>query len=48
MEQDNFFELFYSNLRKELNDNEFVDSLEELISQKKFNRVNYLKLIKGE
>lgn len=48
MEQDDFFELFYSNLRKELNDNEFVDSFEELISQKKFNRVNYLKLIKGE
>ena len=48
MEQDDFFELFYSNLRRELRDDEFVDSIEKLISTNKFNKSNYLKAIRGD
>ena len=32
MNQEDFFELFYSNLRRELMDDEFVDVIEQLIS----------------
>ena len=48
MEQEDFFELFYSNLRKELKNDQFVDSVERLISSNKFNKSNYLKVIRGE
>ena len=48
MQQDDFFELFFSNLRKEVMDDEFVDSFEKLIKEDKFNKVNYLKAIVGD
>ena len=48
MDQEDFFELFYSNLRRELRDDEFVDSIERMISSNKFNKSNYLKAIRGE
>lgn len=48
MEQEDFFELFYSNLRRELRDDEFVDGIERLISSNNFNKSNYLKVIRGE
>lgn len=48
MEQNDFFELFFSNLRRELRDDEFVDSIEKLISSNKFNKTSYLQAIKGE
>lgn len=48
MDQEDFFELFYSNLRRELSDDEFVDNIELLISSNKFNKSNYLKAIRGE
>ena len=38
MNQEDFFELFYSNLRRELMDDEFVDVIEQLISSNKFNK----------
>lgn len=47
MEQEDFYELFYSNLKKEL-DGEFVDSIENLINTKKFNKRNFMKLIKED
>ena len=47
MEHDDFYELFYSNLKKEL-DGEFVDSIEILIYTNKFNKRNFMKLIKEE
>lgn len=48
MNQEDFFELFYSNLRLELMDDEFVDVIEQLISSNKFNKSSYLKAIHGE
>lgn len=48
MDQNDFFELFLSNLRKEIENDEFVDSIEKLISSNKLNMNNYLKAIKGE
>ena len=48
MDQEEFFELFYSNLRRELRDDEFVNDIELLISSNKFNKSNYLKVIRGE
>lgn len=48
MNQEDFFELFYSNLRQELIDDDFVDDIEQLISSNKFNKSNYLKIIRGE
>lgn len=48
MNQEDFFELFYSNLRRELRNDEFVDNIERLISSNKFNKTNYLKIIRGE
>ena len=48
MEQEDFFKLFYSNLKRELKDEDFVESIEKLISSNKFNKSNYLKVIRGE
>ena len=48
MDQEDFFELFYTNLRRELKNDEFVKSIEKLITSNKFNKTNYLKAIKGE
>ena len=48
MNQEDFFELFYSNLRREVMDDEFVDVIEQLISLNKFNKSSYLKAIHGE
>lgn len=48
MKHEDFFELFYSNLRKELKDDDFVDSIEKLINSNKLNSINYLKIISGE
>ena len=48
MEQKDFFEMFFSNLRSELNDDEFVDVLEHLIKSDRFNKSNYLNAIRGE
>ena len=48
MKQEDFFELFYSKLRKEMNDEDFVDSIEKLIKSNKLNSKNYLKAISGE
>lgn len=48
MDQNDFFELFLSNLRKEIENDEFVDSIERLIFSNKLNMDNYLKAIKGE
>lgn len=48
MQQEDFFELFYSNLRRELGDYEFVNSIEKLISKNKFNKNNYLNVLIGD
>ena len=48
MEQEDFFELFFTKLREELGDDEFVDSIKTLLETKRFNESNYLKVIKGE
>ena len=48
MEENDFFELFLSNLRKELDDEEFVDSIEKLVKSNKLNKTNYFKALKGE
>lgn len=48
MEKRDFFEEFYSNLNKELNNDSFVNSIEELINKNKFTKNNFLKLIKEE
>ncbi|MEE0943342.1 MAG: hypothetical protein UIB63_09570 [Methanobrevibacter sp.] len=47
MHQDDFYELFYSNLKKEL-DEEYVESIEDLINKNKFTKNNFMKLIEGE
>ncbi len=44
MEQDDFYELFYSNLRKELDD-DYVDSINELVNHNKFNKKNFMALL---
>lgn len=48
MEQENFYELFYSNLKEELNDDKFVDSVKDLIERNKLTKNNFMKLIKEE
>lgn len=48
MENEDFFELFYSNLRREVRNDEYVDAIEKLIESNKFNKKNYLQLIRGE
>lgn len=44
MEQDDFYELFYSNLRKELDD-EYVNSIKDLVDYNKFNKKNFMALL---
>ena len=46
MEQNDFYELFYSNLKEELNNDKFVDSIEKLINRNKLTKNNFLQLIK--
>lgn len=48
MEHDDFFELFYSNLKDELGNDKYVASIENLISRNKFSKNNYMNLIKEE
>lgn len=48
MEQENFFEMFYSNLSNELGDDEFVKSVKDLIDRNKLTKNNFMKLIKEE
>lgn len=48
MEENEFFELFLSNLRKDVDNENFVNSIEKLINSNKFNKTNYLKALKGE
>ena len=48
MKQDNFFELFYSNLKEEANNDDFVDSIQSLINRNKLTKNNFMKLIKEE
>ena len=48
MENDDFYELFYSNLRKELGDDKFVNGVEKLIGKNKLTKSNFIKLVKEE
>ena len=48
MEHDDFYELFYSNLKNELDNENYVKSVENLINSNKFNKSNFMKLIKEE
>lgn len=48
MEHDDFLDVFYSNLKAELDNDNFVDSIEKLINNNKLNKNNFLKLLKGE
>lgn len=48
MEKEDFLEQFCLNLRKELNNDKFVDSIEKLIENNRFNKNNYMQLLKGE
>jgi len=48
MEQENFYELFYSNLNEELEDEKFVNSIRDLIERNKLTKNNFIKLIKEE
>ena len=48
MEHDDFLELFYLNLKVQLGNDEFVDSIEELVNENKFTKKNYMNLIKEE
>jgi len=45
MEHGDFLELFYSNLRSELGNDEFVESVENLISKNKLTKNNFMKLL---
>ncbi len=48
MEQENFYELFYSNLNEELENEKFVNSIRDLIERNKLTKNNFIKLIKEE
>ena len=48
MEHDDFYELFYLNLINELDNENYVKSVENLINSNKFNKSNFMKLIKEE
>lgn len=48
MEQNDFYELFYSNLKKELDNDNYVKNVEGLVNRNKFNKSNFMKLIKEE
>lgn len=45
MDKDDLFNEFISNLRKEVKNKEFIDSLEILLKNNKFTKNNYIKLI---
>lgn len=45
MEHDDFLELFYSNLRSEITNDKFIDSIEKLIARNKLTKKNYMKLL---
>ena len=45
MEHEDFLELFYSNLRSELGNDEFVESVEKLISINKLTKNNFINLL---
>lgn len=48
MKQEDFYELFYSNLKEELDDEMFVDSIKDLIERNKFSKNSFMKLIEEE
>lgn len=48
MEQENFYELFYSNLNEELENEKFVNSIRDLIEKNKLTKNNFMKLIQEE
>lgn len=45
MEQDDFYELFYLNLKKELNDDNYLKRVEDLIGSNKLTKNNFMKLL---
>ncbi len=45
MEENDFFELFLSNLRKDLDNEDFVDYIEKLVNSNKLNKTNYIKAL---
>lgn len=49
MEQEDFYELFYSNLKNELkNEEKYVDSLKNLISNNKLTKNSFIDLIERQ
>ena len=48
MDHEDFLELFYSNLRSELGNEEFVNSIEKLIDSNKNTKKNYMDLLEEE
>ena len=48
MENEDFLQQFYLDLRNELDNDKFVDSIEKLIEKNRFNKNNYMKLLKEE
>ena len=48
MENEDFLELFYSNLKTEIDNDEFVNSIEKLINTNEFTKDNYMKLLLEE
>ena len=48
MDHIDFLEQFYLNLKQELDDDEFVDSIEKLIDTNKFSKKNYMNLLEEE
>lgn len=45
MEENDFFELFLSNLRKDLDNEDFVGYIEKLVNSNKLNKTNYIKAL---
>lgn len=48
MGHDDFYELFFSNLKKELNDDNFIYQVEYLVNSNRFNKRNFINLIEEE
>ena len=48
MESDDFFDVFYSNLMEELDDEEIVNNIQSLINDNKLKKNSFLELLKGE
>ena len=48
MGHEDFLELFYCNLKGELGNDKFVNSVEKLIGSNKFTKNNFLKLLEEE